>query len=131
MKKCGWICVMFSLFVLLLAGCAGGGGEEKVSYQDGSYEAESAKDDRGAYGTITVIIENGKITAADYEEIQSDGTPKGEDYSYQTSVDAQPKYEAELVEKQNPDKVETVSGATSTWNKFKEAAKGALDKAKK
>lgn len=124
--------IIFSLLILLtLAGCGGGAEKTKVSYQDGTYEGESEKDERGAYGTITLVIEGGKITSADYEEIMSDGKPKGKDYQYQTSVESQPKYEAALVEKQDPDTVDSISGATATWKKFKTAAKAALDKAKK
>ncbi len=137
MRKISIIMLIFVVSVTLLAACGGGGNtnegkkEEQVSYKDGTWEGQSAKDERGAYGSISLAIKDNKITTADFEEIQEDGTPKGSDYQYQTSVEAQPKYEQELIEKQNPDEVDSVSGATATWNKFKEAAKAALDKAKK
>lgn len=106
-----------------------GENQTPLTMQNGSFEGESDKDERGAYGTITIIVDGGKITSADFEEIQANGTPKGPDYQYQTSVEAQPKYEASLVAKQDPEQVEVVAGATQTWNKFKAAAKSAIDKA--
>lgn len=106
-----------------------GDDQTPVTMQNGSFEGESERDDRGAYGTITIVVDGGKITSADYEEILADGTPKGPDYQYQTSVEAQPKYEAGLVEKQDPEQVEVIAGATQTWNKFKAAANSAIDKA--
>ena len=100
-----------------------------VTYQDGTYEARTAEDAHGNYGTIEIKIENGKITAVDFVEYGSDGKPKGADYPWQQAVEAVPEYEKQLIEKQNPDKVDTISEATGTGEKFKEAAKEALKKA--
>jgi len=101
-----------------------------VKYQDGTYEGKSATDDHGNYGTIKITVKDGKITQVDYVEYTNDGKPKGSDYSYQQAIEAMPEYESRLVKAQDPNKVDKISGATGTWNKFKEAANNALAKAK-
>lgn len=74
-------------------------------------------------------------------QYNADGTLKDENYgkesgdeNYQKAQNAlksSEQYTKKLVETQNVDKVDAVSGATSSWNQFKEAAKDALAKAKK
>ncbi|MCX7921859.1 MAG: FMN-binding protein [Clostridia bacterium] len=123
------------LVVGLLTGCSGG------QYKDGTYEGKSSADDRGAIGQVKITIENGKIAKADYQGIQKDGTPKDQNYgkaageeSYkkaQVSVEASAKYGPKLVETQDVEKVDVISGATKSNTQFKEAVKDALAKAKK
>jgi major membrane immunogen (membrane-anchored lipoprotein) len=100
-----------------------------VSYRDGTYEGKSATDERGNYGTIEIRVQDGKITAVDYVEYGGDGKPKGPEYPWQQALEAIPEYEKQLIDKQNPDKVDTISEATGTGEKFREAAKDALKKA--
>ena len=102
-----------------------------ISYKDGTYEGKSATDERGNYGTIQIKVEEGKITSAEYVEYDGEGNPKGSEYPWQQAIEAIPKYEARLVETQDPDKVDSISEATGTGEKFREAAKNALKTAGK
>lgn len=117
---------------LILSGCGG--------LKDGTYEGKSSEDSRGAYGAVNLEIKDGKIAEAEFLQYNADGTVKDENYgkesgdeNYQKAQNAlknSAQYAAKLVETQNLDKVDAISGATSSWNQFKEAAKDALDKAK-
>ncbi|MGI6148281.1 MAG: DUF2292 domain-containing protein [Firmicutes bacterium] len=99
------------------------------TWNDGTFTGESQRDDNNQYGKVELMIKDGKITQVDYEEYDSQGNPKGESYPYQLAVEAQSTLEERLIETQDPEAVDNVSGATSTWNKFKEAAAAALEKA--
>ena len=102
-----------------------------VSYKDGTYEGKSVTDERGNYGAIQIKVEDGKITSAEYVEYDGEGKPKGSEYPWPQAIEAIPKYEAQLVETQNPDKVDNITEATGTGEKFREAAKNALKAADK
>lgn len=99
------------------------------TWSDGTYTGESARDDNNQYGKVDLMIKDGRITQVDYEEYDSQGNPKGANYPYQKAVEAQSTLEERLIETQDPEAVDNVSGATSTWNKFKEAATAALREA--
>lgn len=118
--------------------------EQGKSYKDGTYTAQSSPDERGAIGEITLVIEKGKIAKADYKGIMKDGKIKDTDYGKtngkienqdfynkaQNAVRAAASYPAKLVETQDVDKIDAVSGATVSYNQFAEAVKKALEKAK-
>ena len=83
--------------------------------------------------------------SATYFGIDKDGTMKGEDYGKkngqvsdaqnykkaQNAVKANATYGAQLVERQQPGKVDAISGATISYEQFIEASTKALDEAKK
>jgi major membrane immunogen (membrane-anchored lipoprotein) len=153
MKK--WAAVLITGIAALsfFTGC--GSGEQKnsapgsakkpsSSYKDGAYTAKSSPDERGAVGEITLVIEQGKITKADYKGIMKDGKIKDAEYGKtngkienqdfykkaQNAVKATAVYPVRLVETQSADIVDAISGATISYNQFKEAVKLALKKAK-
>lgn len=97
---------------------------------DGTYTGESDHDDHGNYGTIEVTVKDNKVTEVVYKEHVESGEVKGSDYPYQLALEAWPKLEKDLVDKQDPDKVDDVAGATHTSEKFRVAAERALKKAK-
>lgn len=98
-------------------------------WQDGTYVARSNPDERGWFGEIEVTIKDGKITKANYEELNQEGNRKGADYPYPAGPESHDDYEKRLVDSQDPDKVEAITGATQTRDRFVEAAKEALRKA--
>lgn len=151
MKKYAVILVMLVVAVGLLAGCSSpkkdspaAAKEQVKSYKDGTYTAKSSSDERGAVGEITLVIEKGKITKAEYKGIMKDGKIKDIDYGKtngkienqefynkaQNAVKAIPAYPAKLVETQDVAKIDAISGATVSYNQFAEAVKKALEQAR-
>ncbi len=97
---------------------------------DGTYSGQSDKDDHNNYGSIEIEVKNTKISAVNYKEYTDNDQPKGADYPYKPALDAMPELEKQLVDKQDPDKVDDIAGATGTSDKFRVAAKRALEKAR-
>ena len=102
---------------------------DDVQWRDGTYTAKTEPDDYGYYGEIEITIADGKITEVNYHEKDQEGNPKGEDYPYPLGPQSEDQYEDQLLETQDPEKVEVVSGATQTWERFKETAMEALREA--
>jgi major membrane immunogen (membrane-anchored lipoprotein) len=144
-KKALYLCVVLSIILILPVLMSGCGGAASVSvsdgaYQDGTYTGESSKDDKGAYGEVTITIEGGKVTDCSYVTWQKDGTIKDEDYGKvngeisnkeyydkaQLAVDAMSKYARQFAETGDTAKVDAVSGATNSYDQFREAVEDAL-----
>ncbi|MGI5998138.1 MAG: hypothetical protein ACOX89_05695, partial [Lutispora sp.] len=53
----------------------------------------------------------------------------GPDYPYPQGPESEDKYEEQLLETQDPEEVEVITGATQTWERFKETAQEALKQA--
>ena len=143
--------VLTIAFVLVLAlGCApkneapaptpGPSEGNDMTYKDGTYTAKGEPDDKGWTPEVTIIVENGKITDAKYNEFSSETNKfKTEDEEYKENfmninkVDVVAVYEKfgnELVEKQVPSQVDATGGATHSGENFKELANKALEGAK-
>jgi major membrane immunogen (membrane-anchored lipoprotein) len=154
MKKWLSMAAAGALIGLLLAGCSSqkannvhndsSHSEHSHSYKDGTYTAKSSPDERGAVGEVTLTIQQGKIAKADYRGIQKDGKVKDIDYGKtsgkienpefyqkaQQGVKGAAAYGPKLIETQNVDRVDSISGATVSHKQFTEAVKSALDQAK-
>lgn len=111
----------------------------EVALKDGKYEAEGETDERGWTPFIEITVTNGKITEAIYDEKEDDGDLKSKDDDYnknwkeKSGVSAKEAYSTlaqDLIKKQDPDQVETVTGATSASEKFVNLAKKALNQNK-
>ncbi|NLM13775.1 MAG: FMN-binding protein [Epulopiscium sp.] len=107
--------------------------------KDGTYTAEGEADERGWKPVITIEVKDGKIAAVDYDEVNEEGASKQADEDYNKRMkekvnigpaEAFPQLEAALVEKQDVDAVDAVTGATHGSESFKEMAKKALEAAK-
>jgi major membrane immunogen (membrane-anchored lipoprotein) len=104
--------------------------------KDGVYYAEEASfDSHGWKGMITIVVKNGKITQVFYDEINKNNELKNLNNSYSqtmkaaskiTPKDAVEKLSASLIAKQDPAKVDAVTGATGSVEKFKATAQKAL-----
>ena len=137
--------LMLGLLVIVLAGCGG-----SASYKDGTYTGQSAMyegedDGSGAgYGVVSLTLKDNKITACEYNTYELDGTLKDENYGkkdgevanqdfYNRAQRARlacPKYAEQLVATGDLKKVDGISGATISYNEFKEAVTDALNQAK-
>ena len=115
----------------------------KKTYVDGTYKASyDFVDSHGWKPTITVTIKGDKITAAKFDYVNPAGKLKTKDAAYNASMRKFSKTKTypslycaqlgqSLVVKQNPAKVDVVTGATSSSTNFKALATAAIAKAKK
>ena len=147
MKK--WISVIgFGLLgALLLCGCS-------ASYADGTYTAQSSvyeglEDEDGdeggdGYGVVTITVKDNIITDCEFTTYMTDGTVKDEEYGKkdgeianqdyynkaQRAVKASQNYAEQLAAKGDLKEVDAISGATISYDEFKEAVRLALKQAK-
>ncbi|PTQ83931.1 major membrane immunogen (membrane-anchored lipoprotein) [Trichococcus patagoniensis] len=100
--------------------------------QDGTYTlVEKNFDTRGWKTEFSITVVDGMITESTFENVNEAGEKKSEDAAYQENMVAKagvgpadyfPQLNAQLVEKQDPAAVEVVTGATSSYDTFKEYA---------
>lgn len=142
MKKKILLLYLTFILIVFVAACARKGPEpqppqEEAALKDGVYSAQEAEFDEHDWKAMaTVIVENGKISNVFYDEINKEGAIKSLDQDYaagmkdksgETPLEAAKKLAGDLIEKQDPEKVDTVSGATGTSTKFKNLVSEALD----
>lgn len=107
--------------------------------QDGTYEIkDSEADDNGYQEGLTIVVSGGKITDATWDSVDEDGNPKIEDEDYQETMTQTdgigpqefiPELENQLLDTQNPDDMDAITGATGTFEKFQAYAKELLEAA--
>lgn len=147
-------CLCLLLCAALLAGC----GEKKpANYRDGEYEGRSEPhvfevvdedDDEDSnadgYGVVKLTIKDNVITACEFATYDLDGNFKDEEYGTKRGEVANRDfynkarkaflacgmYAEQLVETNDIDKVDCISGATYNYHDFKDAVKDALNQAK-
>lgn len=100
--------------------------------------AEGEMDERGWKAIVELTVDEANaITAVDFDYVNAEGAKKSEDEEYNKNmaeksgiavVDAIGQLEAQLIEKQDIEKVDTVAGATSTTEDFKALVNTALQK---
>ncbi|MEJ8752063.1 FMN-binding protein [Lagierella sp. ICN-221743] len=141
MRKILNVLIIFSLGLVLVA-CGGDKKEEtpSVSYKDGTYHGESAKDERGGLVKVDITVKDNKIESCTMQNIDGDGKEKDESYGQsqneglykiaQQAINLSKSYPDRLVEKGNPEGVDVISGATETYKQFIDACNNALDGAK-
>ena len=115
----------------------------KMTFNDGEYQGHYESDDKDNKDSanVTITIQDNKIVNCTAEFKDSKGNIKGDDYAKDAGEDKYQKaqiavqgfstYADKLVEVQDPDQVDAVSGATISNKEFKEAVWDALEKAKK
>ena len=141
MRKFLNVLIIFSLGLALVA-CGGDKKEEapSVSYKDGTYQGESAKDERGGLVKVDITVKDNKIESCTMQNIDGDGKEKDESYGQsqneglykiaQQAINLAKSYPDRLVEKGSPEGVDVISGATETYKQFIEACNNALADAK-
>ncbi|MDR1851781.1 MAG: hypothetical protein LBR21_03915 [Propionibacteriaceae bacterium] len=132
--------------LLLLTAC-GYGVDVNIAdggFRDGEFEGKSSVDELGATGHVKLSIASDRLTDVEFQVVDADGTVHDADYgktageivnqeSYekaQFSVDAEAKYAAQLLETNDLEQVDTISGASLNHKTFEEAVLDALDKAR-
>lgn len=111
-------------------------------YKDGIYSGEAEVKEVGGTIKLDLVVSGGKITSVDMKNLNREGKEKGEDYGKseplnqglysvaQNSILGTNEYPSRLIESQDPDQIDAVSGATLSRDAFVQAAKAALDSAK-
>ncbi len=113
------------------------------SAKDGTYTAESSRDEKLGKSVLTLTIKDEKIIDAQFTGYDLFGNEKDETYGEilgkdsadykkaQIAVQAIKNYPAQLVETQNLDEVDAISGASISYGQFVETVEKAVDDAKK
>ena len=146
--------ITIAVLMLIVSGCSDDKPpqQNKTASQDidlsttheGTYTVESSRDDKLGYSTLKLVIENHKITQAEFTGIDLFGNVKDEEYGAlisgkdsadykkaQIAVKANSEYAKQLVNTQSLEKVDAISGATISYNQFVETVNKAVDEAKK
>ncbi|WP_052447277.1 FMN-binding protein [Clostridium polynesiense] len=120
------------LSLTMLAGCG-----NKSDFKDGKYKAEYDKEDTRGWKAFTEIeVKGGKIVSANYDYVNKEGKLKSKDEGYNKAMKEKsktspaeygPALGKALVDKQDPAKVDKVTGATHSWEQFKEQAQKLIE----
>lgn len=105
-----------------------------LNLPDGTYHGETPADDFGYRHVIRFKVANGKLGQLDYDEIHADGHAKEADEQYgekmsasgTTPAIAYPIYENALMQQQNLQELDAVSGASYSLYRFKLAVAYAI-----
>ncbi len=140
MKKIAFLVLLLAM-MLSLVSC----GSEPLVLTDGTYESTSEKDEWGGYAQMKVEVKDGKIISCDLNFYEKNGNIKGEDYGKEDGVIKNPglykiaqnaiaqnsKYAEALIEQQEPEFVEVISGATVSYELFQDASAKIIEQAVK
>ena len=145
MKKILAVLACACMLGTAICGCGGA----NRTYKDGTYTGKSAVytgDEEGngnGYGEVTITVKDNKITACEFKTYEENGTLKGDDYGKidgeiknqdyynkaQKAIKGSEAYAEAIIGKIKPDEVDSISGATFSYNQFTDAVLDALDKA--
>lgn len=138
LKKITSLLVAAALTSAIFVGCGNADKKTEAALKNGTYTAELEADERGYVASIEIEVKDGKIASVKYDE-GKDGESKLDNEEYNTKMkdksgsspkEAYPALEAALIEKQDVQAVDTVTGATSTSDSFRTLAEKALESAK-
>lgn len=111
------------------------------SAKDGTYTAESSRDEKLGKSVLTLTIKDKKIVNAQFTGYDLLGNEKNETYGSllgegdykkaQVAAKAIKNYPEQLLQTQDLYKVDAISGASISYEQFKETAEKILDDAKK
>lgn len=122
--------------IILFTACS-----KSTKMKDGVYEGSaSSEGDTKSTVKVQITIKDEKITDVIAKEFDKNNKEKGDDYGKeagdnnyklaQKAVKGFKNYPKKLIESQNIDEVDSISGSTVSYKLFKESVKNALDKAK-
>ena len=126
------------LLLFLFAAMTGCG--EKGGIKDGYYTAQAAEFRHGWEEYVTIMVKGGSIVSVEYNAENASGFIKSWDNAYMQNMfhvsGTYPNqytryYAGELLDHQNADGIDALSGATSSYGSFQKLAAAALQQAEK
>lgn len=133
MKKA--ICVSLILIAALLSGCS-----SKNEMKDGFYTAEMSDYSFGWKEYLCIMVKDDKVVYAEFNAKNPSGYIKAWDNAYMKNMkpvsgtypnEYTRTYVSELIETQDPEKCETLTGATSSSTNFSKLSVAVVEQAKK
>jgi len=127
------ICFALIFITLLISGC---GTEAKM--KDGFYTAEMADYSYGWKEYLCILVKNNTIVYAEFNAKNASGYIKSWDNSYMRNMIGTDgtypnkytrEYVAQLLEKQNPNNIDAISGATSSGVHFDKLSVAVIEQA--
>ena len=133
MKKA--ICVSLILIAALLSGCS-----SKNEMKDGFYTAEMSDYSFGWKEYLCIMVKDDKVVYAEFNAKNPSGYIKAWDNAYMKNMkpvsgtypnEYTRTYVSELIETQDPEKCETLTGAASSGTNFSKLSAAVVEQAKK
>lgn len=133
------LCVTLMLLMLMIPLTLTACGDKK-ELQDGYYTAQAAEFHFGWKEYITIMVKDGSIVSVEYNAENPSGFIKSWDNAYmQTMLHTNGTYPNEytryyagqLLEKQQANDIDALTGASSSYDSFQKLAAAALEQAKK
>lgn len=132
MKK--YFTLLLICVVLALSGCGSSG-----KMKDGFYTAEMSEFSHGWKEYLCIMVKNDTIVYAEFNAKNPSGYIKAWDNAYMQNMktisgtypnEYTREYVSQLIEKQNPDEVDVVSGASSSGSNFQKLCVAVINQAK-
>ena len=126
------------LILTLLSAC--GSSTTDTALQDGYYTAKAAEFSHGWKEYITIMVKDGSIVSVEYNAENASGFIKSWDNAYMQTMlhsngtypNAYTRYYAgQLLEDQNADGIDAISGASSSYGSFQKLSAAVLEQARK
>ncbi|MDL2238441.1 FMN-binding protein [Christensenellaceae bacterium OttesenSCG-928-K19] len=125
------------LVLLFLCGC----GQQAGALKDGYYTAEAAEfDDYGWKEYVTIFVSENRIITVEYDAKNASGFIKSWDMDYMREMNAVDgtypneytrEYADGLVNRQDPEAVDMITGATHSYHSYQQLAHAAIEQAEK
>lgn len=154
MKRTAWTVLIVLSMLLTLVSCGdgekaptGGAGDANVGaareskWKDGVYTEKSEKEKNGGYVIVTLTIENGAIKLCTMEMYDRENNPKDEKYGSggpdqvykiaQAAIESAAQYPELLVQAGSIEDVDAISGATETYDVFRDVVQKLLEQAER
>ena len=122
------------LMMVLLTAC-----KSQTGLRDGYYTAQAAEFSHGWKEYITIMVKGGSIVSVEYNAENSSGFIKSWDNAYMQNMlhsngtypnEYTRNYAGQLLEKQQADSIDALSGASSSCGSFQKLAAAVLEQAK-
>lgn len=127
------VCLMLVLVTASLSGCS------SETMKDGFYTAEAKDYSHGWKEYICILVKSGKIVSVEYNAKDASGFIKAWDNEYMRTMNmikgTYPSFYAryfgkQLLEDQNADSIDALSGATHSYGLFSKLAAAVVEQAK-